>query len=41
MVSEIAQNEQFNDKINIKVVGGGGAGGNAVNRMIDECLQNV
>lgn len=40
-MSEIAQNEQFNDKINIKVVGVGGAGGNAVNRMIAEGLQNV
>jgi len=39
-VSEIAQNE-FNDKTNIKVVGVGGAGGNAVNRMIAEGLQNV
>ena len=36
----IAQNE-FNDKTNIKVVGVGGAGGNAVNRMIAEGLQNV
>lgn len=34
-MSEIAQNE-FNDKTNIKVVGVGGAGGNAVNRMIAE-----
>ncbi|MBT1161110.1 MULTISPECIES: cell division protein FtsZ [Bifidobacterium] len=41
MVSEIAQNEQLSDKINIKVVGVGGAGGNAVNRMIAEGLQNV
>ncbi|WP_033495160.1 cell division protein FtsZ [Bifidobacterium biavatii] len=41
MVSEIAQTEQFNDKTNIKVVGVGGAGGNAVNRMIAEGLQNV
>lgn len=40
-MSEIAQNEQFNDKTNIKVVGVGGAGGNAVNRMIAEGLQNV
>ncbi|KFI89060.1 cell division protein FtsZ [Bifidobacterium pullorum subsp. saeculare DSM 6531 = LMG 14934] len=40
MVSEIAQTE-FNDKTNIKVVGVGGAGGNAVNRMIAEGLQNV
>ena len=39
-MSEIAQNE-FNDKTNIKVVGVGGAGGNAVNRMIAEGLQNV
>jgi len=39
-VSEIAQTE-FNDKTNIKVVGVGGAGGNAVNRMIAEGLQNV
>lgn len=40
MVSEIAQTE-FNDKTNIKVVGVGGAGGNAVNRMIAEGLQSV
>ena len=40
-MSEIAQNEQLSDKINIKVVGVGGAGGNAVNRMIAEGLQNV
>lgn len=39
-MSEIAQPE-FNDKTNIKVVGVGGAGGNAVNRMIAEGLQNV
>ena len=41
MVSEIAQTDNFNDKTNIKVVGVGGAGGNAVNRMIVEGLQNV
>ncbi|BDR53306.1 cell division protein FtsZ [Bombiscardovia nodaiensis] len=41
MVSEIAQTDNFNDKTNIKVVGVGGAGGNAVNRMIAEGLQNV
>lgn len=40
-MSEIAQNDNFNDKTNIKVVGVGGAGGNAVNRMIAEGLQNV
>ncbi|KAB8286960.1 cell division protein FtsZ [Bifidobacterium ramosum] len=40
-MSEIAQTEQFSDKTNIKVVGVGGAGGNAVNRMIAEGLQNV
>ena len=39
-VSENAQTE-LNDKTNIKVVGVGGAGGNAVNRMIAEGLQNV
>ena len=39
-MSEIAQTE-FNDKTNIKVVGVGGAGGNAVNRMIAEGLQSV
>lgn len=39
-MSDIAQTE-FNDKTNIKVVGVGGAGGNAVNRMIAEGLQNV
>ena len=39
-MSEIAQTE-FNDKTYIKVVGVGGAGGNAVNRMIAEGLQNV
>ena len=41
MVSEIAQTDNFNDKTNIKVVGVGGAGGNAVNRMITEGLQSV
>ena len=41
MVSEIAQTDNFNDKTNIKVVGVGGAGGNAVNRMIADGLQNV
>lgn len=40
-MSEIAQTDKFNDKTNIKVVGVGGAGGNAVNRMIAEGLQNV
>jgi len=40
-VSEIAQTDNFNDKTIIKVVGVGGAGGNAVNRMITEGLQNV
>ncbi|KFI61476.1 cell division protein FtsZ [Bifidobacterium cuniculi] len=40
-MSEIAQADNFNDKTNIKVVGVGGAGGNAVNRMIAEGLQNV
>jgi cell division protein ftsZ len=40
-VSEIAQTDNFNDKTIIKVVGVGGAGGNAVNRMISEGLQNV
>jgi cell division protein FtsZ len=40
-VSEIAQTDNFNDKTSIKVVGVGGAGGNAVNRMIAEGLQNV
>ena len=40
-MSEIAQTDNFNDKTNIKVVGVGGAGGNAVNRMIAEGLQNV
>lgn len=40
-MSEIAQIDNFNDKTNIKVVGVGGAGGNAVNRMIAEGLQNV
>ena len=39
-MSENAQTE-LNDKTNIKVVGVGGAGGNAVNRMIAEGLQNV
>lgn len=37
----MAQTETFSDKTNIKVVGVGGAGGNAVNRMITEGLQNV
>ena len=40
-MSEIAQTDNFNDKTIIKVVGVGGAGGNAVNRMISEGLQNV
>ncbi|MFT8650043.1 MAG: cell division protein FtsZ, partial [Bifidobacterium psychraerophilum] len=40
-MSEIAQTDNFNDKTSIKVVGVGGAGGNAVNRMIAEGLQNV
>lgn len=40
-MSEIAQTDNFNDKTNIKVVGVGGAGGNAINRMIAEGLQNV
>ena len=40
-MSEIAQTDNFNDKTIIKVVGVGGAGGNAVNRMITEGLQNV
>lgn len=40
-MSEFDQDEQFNDKTNIRVVGVGGAGGNAVNRMIAEGLQNV
>ena len=40
-MSEIAQTDNFNDRTNIKVVGVGGAGGNAVNRMIAEGLQNV
>ncbi|WEV70060.1 cell division protein FtsZ [Bifidobacterium sp. ESL0775] len=40
-MSEIAPNDNFNDKTSIKVVGVGGAGGNAVNRMIAEGLQNV
>ena len=39
-MSENAQTE-FNDKTNIKVVGVGGGGGNAVNRMIAEGMQNV
>lgn len=40
-MSEIAQTDNFNDKTSIKVVGVGGGGGNAVNRMIAEGLQNV
>ncbi|MEK0306887.1 cell division protein FtsZ [Bifidobacterium favimelis] len=40
-MSEIAQTDNFNDKTKIRVVGVGGAGGNAVNRMIAEGLQNV
>lgn len=39
-MSDIAQTE-FNDRTNIKVVGVGGAGGNAVNRMISEGLKDV
>ncbi|RSX55661.1 cell division protein FtsZ [Bifidobacterium dolichotidis] len=41
-MSEITQPEtELNDKTYIKVVGVGGAGGNAINRMIAEGLQNV
>ena len=40
-MSEIAQTDNCNDKTIIKVVGVGGGGGNAVNRMITEGLQNV
>jgi cell division protein FtsZ len=40
-VSEIAQTDNFSDKTNIKVVGVGGAGGNALNRMVDEGLKDV
>ena len=40
-MSEIAQTDNFNDKTIIKVVGVGGGGGNAGNRMITEGLQNV
>lgn len=40
-MSEIAQAESFNDKTNIKVVGVGGAGGNALNRMVNEGLKDV
>jgi cell division protein FtsZ len=39
-VSEIAQTD-ISDKTNIKVVGVGGAGGNALNRMVDEGLKDV
>ena len=41
MVSEIAQTDNFNDKTNIKVVGVGGGGTNAVNRMVSDGLQGV
>lgn len=40
-MSEIAQTDSFNDKTNIKVVGVGGAGGNALNRMVNEGLKDV
>lgn len=40
-MSDIAQTENFNDRTVIKVVGVGGAGGNAVNRMIAEGLKSV
>ena len=40
-MSDIAEADNFNNKTLIKVVGVGGAGGNAVNRMIAEGLQNV
>ncbi|MCI1983211.1 MAG: cell division protein FtsZ [Bifidobacteriaceae bacterium] len=40
-MSEIAQTDNFSDKTNIKVVGVGGAGGNALNRMVDEGLKDV
>lgn len=33
--------QEFDNRTNIKVVGVGGAGGNALNRMIDEEMQNV
>ena len=39
-MSEIAQTDNFNDKTNIKVVGVGGAGGNAINRMIQTQRSN-
>ena len=40
-MSEIAQTDSFSDKTNIKVVGVGGAGGNALNRMVNEGLKDV
>lgn len=40
-MSDIAQAENFSDRTVIKVVGVGGGGGNAVNRMIAEGLQNI
>ncbi|MCI1935112.1 MAG: cell division protein FtsZ [Bifidobacteriaceae bacterium] len=40
-MSEIAQTDSFSDKTNIKVVGVGGAGGNALNRMVSEGLKDV
>ena len=37
----VINNEELNDNTVIKVVGVGGAGGNAVNRMINDGLGNV
>ena len=39
--STVINNEELNDNTVIKVVGVGGAGGNAVNRMINDGLGNV
>ena len=40
-MSDFVQNDEFNGRTVIKVVGVGGAGGNAVNRMISEGLQDI
>ncbi|MDO4913215.1 MAG: cell division protein FtsZ [Bifidobacteriaceae bacterium] len=40
-MTELAGNETFSDKTIIKVVGVGGGGGNAVNRMVAQGLQGV
>ena len=40
-MTDLDPNEEMNSKTVIKVVGVGGGGGNAVNRMIDEGIAGV